>query len=52
MLKINEIELVLLIDINMYNCIKRGVIGGIVQCSQRHVITNNKYVSDYDSTKE
>ena len=48
MLKTTEIELELLTDINMYNCVMKGIRGGIVQCSKRHVTANNKYVSDFD----
>lgn len=52
MLKKTRIELELLTDINMYNFVTRGIRGGIVQCCKRHSVANNKYVSDYDSTKE
>ena len=34
-------------DINMYNFVKTSIRGGIVQCSKRHAIANNKYLEDY-----
>ena len=36
----------------MYNFVKWGITGGIVQYTKRYVSASNKYVSDYDSTKE
>ena len=31
----------------MYNFVKTSIRGGIVQCSKRHAIANNKYLEDY-----
>jgi len=49
MLKTTKIELELLTDIDMYSFIMKG----LVQCSKRHSIENNKYLNnDYDFEKE
>ncbi|XP_055384219.1 uncharacterized protein LOC129613909 [Condylostylus longicornis] len=52
MLKKIKVELVrLLNDINMYNFIKKGIRGGITQCSLRHSIVNNKYTDNFDNNQ-
>lgn len=51
MLKITKVELDLLTDLEMYNFCKKGIRGGIVQCSKRHTIANNKYLVDFDESK-
>jgi hypothetical protein len=51
MLKYTKIELDLLWDEDMYNMIEKGIRGGICQVSTKHVKANNKYLSDYDESK-
>ncbi|XP_075162933.1 uncharacterized protein LOC142235565 [Haematobia irritans] len=49
---LDKIEIHLLTDINMHNFVKKGISGGIVQCSKRHSVANNEYMENYDALKE
>jgi len=52
MLKHTKIELELLTDLEMFCFVEKGIRGGISQISTRHAIANNKYLKNYDETKE
>ena len=51
-LKMTDIQLELISDIDMNLFIEKGMRGGISYIVQRHSKTNNKYMKCYDSGKE
>ena len=52
MLKMTKVELEHISNINIRVFIERGMRGGISYIAKRHSKANNKYVKNYDSTKE
>ena len=51
MLKMNDIELEKISDIDKYLFIEKGLRGGISYIAKRYAKANNKYLNDYDSKK-
>lgn len=51
MLKMTEVKLDQLTDINMYQMIEKGLRGGISMITHRHAQANNKYMKNYNESK-
>ena len=52
MFKMTGIELEVISDIDMHLFIEKGMRGGISYITKRYSKTNNKYMTDYDSSEE
>ena len=52
MLKMTDVKLEKISDINIYLFIEKGLRGGISYIAKRYAKANTKYMSDYDSNKQ
>ena len=52
MLKMNDIKLEKISDIDKYLFIEKGLRGGISYIAKRYAKANNKYMNDYDPKKQ
>ena len=52
MLKLTKVKLDLLTDYDMHMMIESGIRGGISMIAHRYAKANNKYLPDYDESKE
>ena len=51
MLKMTEVELELISDIEMHLFMEKGIRGGVSYIAKRHNKANNKYMKDYDGSE-
>ena len=51
-LKKAKVKLELLTDVNMLLMVEKGIKGGICHSIHRYAKANNKYMKDYDKSKE